>query len=566
MPGDERSVRATAGTLWAALALIAIIAVAFGPVLGHPFIESWDDSSTILANPDYNPPTLGKLAHYWVPPPTVPLYVPVTYTLWGLLAMASRSSAPAGMPFNPAFFYAANLAAHALSAGLVFLILARLVCSVGAHGRVPLGWEGEQVDRRRLAVSPILAAWLGAALFALHPVQVEGVATAASLYTPLSGLFGYLAIWQYLVFSDCLENRFGPLRSIRIHYAVSTLAFVLALLTKPSAVAVPLVIAVIELGLRKGRLLGLIYALVPWLALCLLVIWVNERSSATATVFVPDPLHRLLVPLDAIGFYVLKLFAPVRLASDYGRSPQWLVAHPLAWFTCLIPIAIFALAWRTRARIPWLLAAFGAFVAGLLPSIGIVPFDFQHYSTVADRYLYLALLGPAIAVTFLILRFQRLAAGLSIVALAVLTTLSVIQLSYWRDEWHLMAHTLDVNPQSASAVAGFRYLLTGRHDTRGFPAPRNCTLDSPTLVHVGDLLMKRRLWPVAAAAYRRAISRGTPTAPIYDRLGTAFLRDLDPQSAHDAFAEAMRLDPNDPDAQHGLAQAATMLEPAATAP
>jgi hypothetical protein len=605
MRGDERSVRASRGTLWAALALIAITALAFGPVLGHPFIESWDDSPAILVNPNYNPPTLSKFAHYWVPPPTEPFYVPLTYTLWGLLAMASRSSAPPGLPFNPAFFYAANLAAHAISAGLVFLILLRLV-SPGSRTLItarrpallPLpsgeGWgEGKpgealpgqerrsqspltltlsqrerEEDRHapRFGAHPILAAWLGAAFFALHPVQVEGVATASSLYTPLSGLFGFLAVWQYLLFSDCLDDRPGQLQSARLHYGVSTLAFVLALLTKPTAVAIPLVIAVIELTLRKRKLLTLIYSLVPWLALSLLIIWINEHGGPIATVFVPEPQYRPLVPLDAIGFYVIKLFAPVRLASDYGRSPRWLVAHPIAWFTCLIPLAIFALAWRTRARIPWLLAALGVFVAALLPSIGILPFDFQHYSTVADRYLYIALLGPAIAVTFLILRFQRIAAGLSIVALALLTTLSIIQLSYWRDEWHVMAHTLDVNPQSASAVAGFRYLLTGRHDTRGFPGPRNCTLDAPALVHIGDLLMSRHLWPVAAAAYQRAISRGTPTALMYDRLGTALLRDLDPKSARDAFAEAMRLDPNDPDARHGLAKAAAMLEPAATAP
>jgi hypothetical protein len=605
MRGDERSVRPSRGTLWAALALIVITAIAFGPVLGHPFIESWDDSPAILANPNYNPPTLGKLAHYWVPPPTDTFYVPLTYTLWGLLAMASRSSAPPGLPFNPAFFYAANLAAHAISSSLVFVILVRLVLpgsrtlitarrppllplpsgegrGEGKPGKTFPGQERrspsplaltlfrrereEERHARRFGANPILAAWLGAAFFALHPVQVEGVATASSLYTPVSGLFGFLAIWQYLLFSDCLDDQPGQLQFARLHYALSTLAFVLALLTKPTAVAVPLMIAVIELTLRKRKLLTLVSALVPWLALSLLIIWINEHGAPTATVFVPEPQYRPLVPLDAIGFYVIKLFAPVRLASDYGRSPQWLVAHPLAWFTCLITIAIFAFAWRTRARIPWALAAFGVFVAGLLPSIGIVPFDFQHYSTVADRYLYLALLGPAIAATFLILRFRHIAAGLSIVALAVLTTLSIIQLSYWRDEWHLMAHTLDVNPQSASAVAGFRYLLTGRHDTRGFPAPRHCTLDSPTLVHTGDLLMSRHLWPVAAAAYRRAISRGIPTAPIYDRLGTALLRDLDPQSAREAFADAMRLDPNDPDAQRGLAKAAAMLEPAATAP
>src|SRR6202011_1917856 len=103
---------------------------------------------------DYNPPHLKNLVHYWTHMPDKGLfYVPITYTLWGLLAFVARGSAPPGLPFNPAFFYAANLLSHVLSSVLVFLILRRLVSSK---------WP----------------AWIGAALFALHPIQVEAVANA----------------------------------------------------------------------------------------------------------------------------------------------------------------------------------------------------------------------------------------------------------------------------------------------------------------------------------------------------------------------------------------------------
>jgi tetratricopeptide (TPR) repeat protein len=573
MTGARPSADCTRGTLLATLMLIGITAVAYGPVLGHHFIESWDDSAAILGNPDYDPPTFRKLAHYWVPPPKSIFYVPVTYTLWGLLAMASRPSAPPGLPFNPAIFYAANLFSHAVSAGLVFLILTRLLprtredggdaCAgaARAHSRVPLHGEREG-DRGWF----ILAAWLGAAVFAMHPVQVEGVATASSLYTPLSGMFGFFGVWQYLLFSE-RESGKGELRDLASkHYALAILGFVLAVLTKPTAVAVPLIIAVIELTLRKRKLLGLAVTLGPWIFLSLLAIWLNQQSSPGATVFVPERLFRPLVPLDAIGFYVTKVFAPIRLASDYGRSPRWLIVHPLAWLTCLIPLLIGGLAWHMRRRVPWLLASFGVFVAGLLPSIGIVPFDFQHYSTVADRYMYLAMLGPAMAVAFLVARFRRLAAGVAMAVVGILATLSVIQLSYWHDDWHLMAHTLEVNPQSVSAINGLRYLLTGWHDTRAFPAPRSCTLDQRELARVGDLLMHRRLWPLAAAAYHRALSRGEPTAMLYDRLGDALLRDTDPKSAAEAYKEALRLDPKDQTALHGLSQAAALFVSPATVP
>lgn len=535
--------RPSKSTLLGAIVLIGITAAAFAPVLGHQFIESWDDTQAILTNRNYNPPTFRKVAHYWVPPPKDTFYVPVTYTLWGSLAIISRGSAPAGLPFNPAFFYAANLTAHAVSAGFVFVILLRLLATAsGPPGEVDGHWT-------------FLAAWLGAAVFAMHPVQVEGVATASSVYTPLSGMFGFLATWQYLVFSDCR----GP--KARAHYATATFAFLLALLTKPTAVSVPLVIAVIELTFRKRRSPTVALTLAPWLALALAIILLNERSSPAATVFVPEPPFRLLVPLDAIGFYATKIVAPLHLVSDYGRSPRWLMEHRTAWLTCLIPLAIFAVAWSFRKRTPWPLGSFGVFVAGLLPSIGIVPFDFQHYSTVADRYLYIAMLGPAMVAAFFVARFRKVGAAVMIGLLGILTAKSVVQLGYWRDDWRLMAHTLETNPQSLAAGIGFRYLLTSRHDTRGFPAPRHCTIDQPTLVRVGDLLMSRRLWPIAAAAYGRALSRGEPTAAIYDRMGEAELRDIEPRLAAGAFASALRLDPRDTRAQAGLARCAAMTLP-----
>ena len=52
---------------------------------------------------------------------------------------------------------------------------------------------------------------------------------------------------------------------------------------------------------------------------------------------------------------------------------------------------------RAGAR---LVAAVGVSVAGLLPVLGFIPFGFQHYSTVADRYMYTAMLGPALALAW----------------------------------------------------------------------------------------------------------------------------------------------------------------------
>jgi tetratricopeptide (TPR) repeat protein len=92
------------------------------------------------------------------------------------------------------------------------------------------------------------------------------------------------------------------------------------------------------------------------------------------------------------------------------------------------------------------------FVAGLLPVLGLSRFQFQQHSTVADHYLYVAMLGPAMAVGFGLARVgargARWVAGAVVVLLAAG---SAIQAGVWRDTRTLFAHALAVNPDSAAA-------------------------------------------------------------------------------------------------------------------
>ena len=114
----------------------------------------------------------------------------------------------------------------------------------------------------------------------------------------------------------------------------------------------------------------------------------NETIKEMTTLW-----QRPLVATDAIGFYLAKLAVPLVLTPDYGRIPSVVCAWGLANGALLLPVAaVVALVWL-RSRVAW--AAAAVFLAGLLPVLGLVPFGFQDISTVADRYIYLAMLGPA---------------------------------------------------------------------------------------------------------------------------------------------------------------------------
>jgi Flp pilus assembly protein TadD len=92
------------------------------------------------------------------------------------------------------------------------------------------------------------------------------------------------------------------------------------------------------------------------------------------------------------------------------------------------------------------------FVLGLLPVLGLTPFVFQWLSTVADRYVYLSMLGPAMAIAFVASEIRRPTVRYAIAALlVVLAARSFVQAGVWKDTPTLMRHTLAINPNSPAS-------------------------------------------------------------------------------------------------------------------
>ena len=112
-----------------------------------------------------------------------------------------------------------------------------------------------------------------------------------------------------------------------------------------------------------------------------------------------------------------------------------------------------------------LIAAGCLFVAGVLPMLGWTRFLFQMYSTTADHYLYLAMLGPALALAWIIQRWHRPAVHLlAALLLVVLGIRTMAQGRHWANDYPLFSHALRVNPQSFAALTnlGSAYYADGR--------------------------------------------------------------------------------------------------------
>ncbi len=489
----------------------------FSPVLGHAFLDAWDDNIAIMGNPDYNPATISKLVHYWVPPPRDEFFVPVMYTLWGLVSMGARSPVTGGL--NPAAFHALNLVAHSLAAVIVFLILRRLV------GKT---W----------------AAATGALVFALHPIQAEAVAWASSAYTPISGLLGLTAVLEFLKYFDARDQ--GDRRAARVHYSLAFAAFLLAMLTKPAAVSVPLIAGAIEVGFRGRKLRDLILPLGAWVMVSVPIVIATRHGTRGATVGNFDLWQRAVVALDATAFYLFKIFWPVRLSPDYGRSPGWVLGHPGVWVAGMIPVAIFVLMRAIRKRAAWLNGAGAVFMVALLPTLGLAPFNFQTFSTVADRYAYLAMFGVAIVIAVLLSKVERAMAyriGVSLV-IAALAVMSARQMSHWRNGWTLFDYTLRTNPQSRIVSAQLGFMFTPASEAQ-------CDLPARRIAGMADLLMEQKRSNLAAHMYQMAIDRNGNDVATRDGLARALIQSEQLEQAAATLAESIRTDPRDAEA-HAL--------------
>ena len=425
--------------------LVALTLLVFGRIVSHDFV--WDDDYTILTNPRLNPASL-RTVLYYLTHAEFGLYIPLTYTGWVLLAIISSlvGQAAQGSALHPGVFHACSLVVHLASALVVCSILTRLVS---------VRW----------------AAMAGAFIFAIHPIQVEAVAWASGLKDLLCGFFVLLMLRQYLVAWDFNASRGAndlvstgsekPSHPAR-HLTLITLYFVCALLAKPAAVYAPLLIVVIHLWVIRRPLRPLVVPLLIWMSLAVGASLLGRHVQPAYEVWQPPVWSRPLLAFDAIAFYITKTVFPLSLGVDYGRSPQHVFTSGTFYLsTCVtgtILLGLFLLR-KQRPNLSW-----GAclFVIPLTPVLGFLPFLYQQYSTVADHYAYVSMLGISVMVSMCLARTHvRAWRFLTTAGVMILAGGSFVQAGTWRDSRSLFTHAFSVNPRSFMAASNLAATTMG---------------------------------------------------------------------------------------------------------
>jgi 4-amino-4-deoxy-L-arabinose transferase-like glycosyltransferase len=293
------------------------------------------------------------------------------------------------------------------------------------------------------------AALVVAAIFTLHPLQVESVAWLSAANESLSAIFIFAC---YLLFLKSLDEA-GQVRSRRL----SVLMFALALLTKETAAVVPVMIVLFAFLYfrpvpdKNKRVAFAFRAAIPYVVI--LTVYVITRKLVLSQRSLPDlrasPLDALYTAPSVAWLYLRHLIVPWRLAMVYDTPYVGTLWSTEFWIPMLLLIAVGVVGWwlwrKTRSSFVGI-AFFWVCVHLTIPLLALPLFrnvDLSH-----DRYLYLPLFGFALLIGYARLQLRNI--GLGKVILTALFGLYAVatftQEQYWRDNAALYARAMQVSP------------------------------------------------------------------------------------------------------------------------
>lgn len=356
--------------------------------------------------------------------------------------------------FNPAGHHDENVILHALDAVLLFWVLKR-------------------------ATGYTLRSLMVAALFALHPLNVESVAWVAERKTMLSTLFCLLALGAYQWYA----SKPGVWR-----YIVMTGLFVMGLMSKPQIIMLPLVLLLWDYWPLQRMFAGqrqaspvdpeaipaksfswLIKEKLPLFFICVVDAGVTLIAQHVTGGAQPYTLWiRIENALVSYTRYIQKAFLPMDLALYYPHPGRSLTMFQVGG-ACVVLLLITVLAARAR-RHRYLLVGWLWFLIMLIPMIGLVQADVQG---MADRYAYVSFVGLFIMLCWGISDWAAerhlprvLLPVASLVVLAALTVITWRQVGYWRSNITLWAHSAEVTTGNwkAEYMLGSALDAAGLHD------------------------------------------------------------------------------------------------------
>ena len=401
----------SAKRLLIALGLAVVVAAVFGRATGYDFIEL-DDHGYVVDNVMVQR-GLSSEGIVWA-------FTSFREANWHPLTWISLMADASIGGGGSRAFHAANVAYHGAATILLFVLLARLTGCLGRSATVAL-------------------------LFAIHPLRVESVVWVAERKDVLSQALGFASLYAWVVWTE---------KPSTARYAAALGLFAAGLLAKPMLVTLPILMLLLDRWpLERFDLVRGVREKLPFFAFSAasaVVTIVAQSHGGAVSDLTNSPLPTRLANacVTAVDYLVMTVW-PHALANPYPYDLARL--SPVRVLACAFAIvALTALAGRAWKLRPYWAVGWAWYLVTLLPVIGIVQVGLQ---AMADRYTYLPLVGPVVAVVWEL--GDRLSRSVSIVLATVVVTLlafaTTAQAALWRDSTTLFTHTIAVTRPNSVA-------------------------------------------------------------------------------------------------------------------
>ena len=529
--------------------------------LQNDFIAEWDDGEYVLNNPYIRSVGLGFLrwaffnfhASNWHP--LTWISHAIDYAVWGA---------------NPLGHHLTNVILHAVNTFLVVVLIMRL--QEVAAGTAPSGRETSVLNEHGM----LITAGVTGLLFGLHPVHVESVAWIAERKDLLCALFFLLSIAGYVKYVTVIGNE--PIdqglriRYVKKEYLLAIGFFILALMSKPMAVSLPVVLMILDwYPFRRLRSFKTAWTLflekLPFITFSLIssvLTVLAQRAGGSIIEIQALPLSsRLLVAAQSLLMYLWKMAVPRDLIPyyPYPKNISFASLEFLSAIALVIGITIFCSIIAKRHRLG--MAVWGYYVVTLLPVIGIVQVGSQ---SMADRYTYLPSLAP-----FLIIaagtswgynKIMRLYRSRSMIMILFLSTgavifaglsfLSIQQLRVWKNGLSLWSYVIEKEPERVSIAytnLGSAYQKMGQYDKAMENYDKAITVDpNDYLAYTNRGVIFDRLgqFDKALESYNKAVISNPGDYKPYFNRGLTYDKMGRTADAIEEFQTAIRLNMPDP--------------------
>ncbi|MDQ5908285.1 MAG: hypothetical protein QG599_376 [Pseudomonadota bacterium] len=466
----------------------------------------WDDIYYILKNRNIN--NLGLDNIKW-------MFTSLYMSNWHPLTWLSMALDYLFFGHNPSGYHLTNVILHSLNSVLV-LILSAILIKINQNPKVSIPHLNIFSDKK-----VILSSWIAALLFGIHPQHVESVAWISERKDVLSMFFTILTFLAYIIYARALKNR-------TIYYGLSLLFFMLALMAKPMAVTIPVLLLLLDVyPLQRTNLTAhsansllyvkwsiLLSEKLPFFLFSLAVVSLTLIAQTGAMVDL-DRYGlgvRLLNAFNSVIVYISKFLFPINLQPFYGHQVNvndFESYVPL--IACFLATLILVYWWFKKNY--YLLIIWLFYLITLSPVIGIIQVGLQ---SSADRYAYLPTL-PFYIITGAFISYliyipqQKMIAKTTIVTfflvvIAILFFKTQQQITIWKNDlvfWNYVVHMNPENGRAQSNLGRIEY-SSGNYEKAiehfGIAHSKNALLLEDMLFW-GESLLKNQQPELALAVY-----------------------------------------------------------------